>query len=145
MNEQDAFILEPIAGTTPRPIGRTLQNVGPGQPGFADFRMCYMRLPTESCGGNPPAIDLEIVQYPNSDWADYITRGKAFGPGAGYYQTPHQLVKSGQRVLALENPRAAGHGEFYWRSGNLVVTIRSDIFDPDPFIRAYLEKFPSTN
>jgi hypothetical protein len=143
MDPADVFIIQPIAGTTPSPIGRSLSKARAEQPEFADFRMCYMSLPTQRCGGNPPAIDLEIVQYPTAAWADYAMRGKAFGSGPGYYQRPRDLVRIGHHILALENPHEKGHGEFYWADGSILVTVRSYTSDPTPFIDAYLQKFPN--
>ncbi|MFZ0952091.1 MAG: hypothetical protein WAN17_07490 [Candidatus Sulfotelmatobacter sp.] len=102
-----------------------------------------MSLSTERCGGNPPAIDLEIVQYPTPGWADYAMRGKAFGSGPGYFQKPKSLGRIGHHILALENPRERGHGEFYWTSGSVLVTVRSYVSDPTPFVDAYLQRFPS--
>ena len=143
MDPEDVFIVQPIAGTAPSPLGRSLSKAGAEQPEFADFRMCYMSLSTERCGGNPPAIDLEIVQYPTPGWADYAMRGKAFGSGPGYFQKPKSLGRIGHHILALENPRERGHGEFYWTSGSVLVTVRSYVSDPTPFVDAYLQRFPS--
>jgi hypothetical protein len=145
MDPEHVFIVQPIAGTTPSPIGRSLSKARAEQPEFADFRMCYMSLSTERCGGNPPAIDLEIVQYPTAVWADYAMRGKAFGSGPGYFQKATSLVRIGHHILALENPHERGHGEFYWADGSILVTVRSYTSDPTPFIDAYLQKFPSPN
>jgi hypothetical protein len=142
-DQHDFLILEPIAGTTPSPIGRSLWKGSVDTPEFADFSMCYMRLPTERCGGNPPAIAVEIIQYPTVEWADYAERGKAFGPGPDYYQHPENTTEFGQSVLALENRDKPGHGEFYWTSGNIFVVIRSDVSNPAPFIDAYLKRLPS--
>lgn len=143
MDPEDVFIVQSIGGTTPSPIGRSLSKARAEQPEFADFRMCYMGLSTQRCGGNPPAIDLEIVQYPTPGWADYAMRGKAFGSGAGYFRRPENLVRIGHHILALEDPHERGHGEFYWTSGSLLVTVSSYVSDPTPFVDAYLQKFPS--
>ncbi len=145
MDQQEVFIVSPIAGTTPIPIGRSLSKARAERPEFADFRICYMSLPTQRCGGSPPAIDVEVVQYAIPAWADYALRGKAYGPGPGYYQRPKDLVRIGRHILALENPHERGHGEFYWTAGSILVTVRSNISDPTPFVDAYLEKFPSGN
>jgi hypothetical protein len=142
MNPADVFIVQPVAGTTPSPIGRSLSKAFAEQPEFADFRMCYMSLSTERCAANPPAIDLEIVQYPAAGWADYALRGKSFGSGAGYFQQPRNVVRIGHHILTLENPHERGHGEFYWTSGSVFVTIRSYVSDPTPFVDAYLQKIP---
>ena len=144
MDAEDVFIVQPIAGTTPNPIGRSISKARAGQPELADFRMCYMSLPTQRCAGNPPAIDLEVVQYPTPGWADYAMRGKAYGSGPGYFQRPEILVRIGHRILTLENPHERGHGEFYWTSGSVLVTVRSYVSDPTPFVDAYLQKFPGT-
>ncbi|MGA8269949.1 MAG: hypothetical protein WB919_00190 [Candidatus Sulfotelmatobacter sp.] len=147
LDAKDVFIDQPIAGTTPSPspMGYRLSKSQPNQPEFAHFSMCYMRLTSERCGANPPAIDVEIIQYPAPAWAEYAMRGKAYGSGPGYYQQPENLVRIGHHIHALENPHERGHGDFYWTDGSVLVTVRSDISDPTPFVDAYLEKFPTAN
>jgi hypothetical protein len=145
LEPQDVLIVEPIAGTTPRPLGRSLSKSRANKPEFADFRMCYVNLPTQNCGGSPPAVDVEVIQYPTPAWAGYVMRGKAYGSGPGYFQKPHDLVRVGHHIFALENPQEHGHGEYYWIYGSILVTVRSYTSDPNPFVDAYLEKFPSTN
>lgn len=142
MDPKDVFIDEPIAGTTPNPIGRSLSKARDEHPEFADFRICYMTLPSERCGANPPAIDVEIIQYPTPAWAEYAKRGKNYPYGPGYSARPENVVRIGRHILAQEKQ---GHGDFYWTDGSILVTVRSSIADPTPFIDAYLEKFPSTN
>jgi hypothetical protein len=150
---EDAVLLHPIAGRTAQ-----LSISGPlsikatdSKPAFVTFMACYMHLPDERCGANPPDVSVQISQWPNSAWSSYEMKGIQWGFGApnfyvaaGYFNPGKRTQKFGDAIMVDANPKEPGKGKFYWTSGPVLIEINSEVSDPDEFIREYLERYPSS-
>jgi hypothetical protein len=139
---EDGAVLHPIAGRTAQVIGPLINKATARKPEFVGLTVCYMHLPNERCGGNPPDVDVRITRYPNSAWSSYEMEGIHYGFGAGYFTHPKKIQKFGTTILADEKAKEPGKGKYYWVSGPTLIEINSSISDSDEFIKDYLERYP---
>lgn len=144
MASENAVLLHPIAGRTAQLIGPLSNKATTSKPAFVTFDACYMHLPNERCGANPPEVDVRISQWPNSKWSSFEMEGIHYGMGAGYFDHAKRTPKFGNAIMVDSNPKELGKGKFYWTSGPVLIEINSKVSDPDEFIREYLERYPSS-
>jgi hypothetical protein len=115
---EDAVLLHPIAG-------RTAQLIGPGpinkatvsKPTFVTFEACYMHLPSERCEGSPPDLEVDVSQWPNSEWSYYEMEGIYYGFGAGYFDHAKRTQKFGHAIMVDANPKEPGKEGFTGSTG----------------------------
>jgi hypothetical protein len=146
MAGENAVLLHPIAGRTAQlsVSGPLTNKATTSKPAFVTFDACYMHLPSERCGANPPDVDVRISQWPNSAWSSYEMEGIQWGFGAGYFNPGKRTQKFGNAIMVQANPKEPGKGKFYWTSGPVLIEINSSVSDPDEFIREYLGRYPSS-
>jgi hypothetical protein len=90
-----------------------------------------------------PHVDVQVEQYPNAAWAKYEILEQGFGIDLG---NPARPEKFGYRLYGQAEPTRNGQNGFYlWSSNDYLVILRFSSADPDEFLKAYLEKFPSSD
>ena len=87
-------------------------------------------------------IGVSVWQYPNSDWARFslryasLSRMELSNP-----ETVQTVSKLGNTILArITN----GQPEFYWVSGNVLVSLTFTGAEPDSLLKVYLNRYPSS-
>ncbi len=90
-----------------------------------------------------PTVDVQVQEYPNAAWAEYVIRDRAFSL---YSVNPVRLLKFGSGLYGLLKAGTTRQDGFYiWRSENRLVIVQFFFSaDPDEILKAYLEKFPSS-
>jgi hypothetical protein len=143
-SDDQVMILTPIADHAAYSLGYHVNPAYNDWPQNAEYTVCYMNRASEQCGATPAAVDVRVTQYPTAEWALYALKGTGavggYGAGLGREKV---VVKFGQRLLqrALLTHDT---GDVYWVSGVYVVRVMSYIPNADEFIRAYLERHPSS-
>lgn len=90
--------------------------------------------------GAQPAAHIEVILYPNAEWAKYELRNIST-PNAGILEAKHisTVTKFGNNILMRTEGQL-----FYWPSGNKVVQIRFNGPEEDEFLEEYLKRHPSS-
>jgi hypothetical protein len=85
----------------------------------------------------PTDVSVSLTEYPNSAWASYELRNIPT-PNAAY-----MYAKYRKNVMKFGNWVLQNSGQFYWPSGNNLLTVYFHNGERDEFLKAYLEKYPS--
>jgi hypothetical protein len=85
----------------------------------------------------PTDVSVSLTEYPNSAWASYELRNTPT-PNAAY-----MYAKYRKNVMKFGNWVLQNSGQFYWPSGNNLLTVYFHNGERDEFLKAYLEKYPS--
>ncbi len=130
------MILAPIGGHPVKFAGHYLPNAGGDLPQTVVYSASY-KNPTDEFS-NVEVAGVMVTQYPTAEWAAYAVAGTSV-----LERTPAAVVRAfGQPVLA--SSQGIDPTDVYWQSGVFAVRVRSPIGGADEFIRAYLQRYPST-
>lgn len=90
-----------------------------------------------------PAVDVQVLEYPNSEWARYQLKDVPFQDAKFLYSgSIKTTTKFGNPVLI--NAIQGSHGAYvYWPSANKTVVLHYYGQEDDEFVRQYLAKYPS--
>ncbi|HEY1730095.1 MAG TPA: hypothetical protein VGG15_00005, partial [Terriglobales bacterium] len=94
-------------------------------------------------GGNlRPKVEVYVEEYPNAAWAHYEVLQRQARGGSASAPRP---VKFGSFLYGHEEDGAKGrNGSYMWASGNRLISMSFDLAAPDEILKAYLEKFPTS-
>jgi hypothetical protein len=142
----------------PIPVEQVLimDTIGGWKPYLPGSRQQDGRLPSTGAAASPRhivysasyaqpnddhSLDVQVTQYPNSDWARYELRNTPM-PNERFNQSKQiQLInESGNKFYAEEMYR-------YWSSGDRLIFLRCDGVLPadiEKFVKAYLSRYPSS-
>jgi hypothetical protein len=90
-------------------------------------------------GSIGPNIDIDVDDYPNEAWANHQLGEEDLM----WTATMTVSDKFGNRIHGVNNT-SIGTARYYWTSGKRLVTVQSYRVQPDNFLKAYLEKYPSS-
>jgi len=134
--DDERLILSPIGGHPVKFAGHYLPNAGGDRPQTVVYSASY-KNPTDEFS-NVEVAGVMVTQYPTAEWAAYAVAGTSV-----LERTPAAVVRTfGPPVLA--SSQGIDPTDVYWQSGVFAVRVRSPIGGADEFIRAYLERYPST-
>jgi hypothetical protein len=138
---EQVLVVKPIAGY---PCGPHFKWKGSGN--SVGYTAEYKR-PEAISDGDISFADVNVMLYPNSDWAVYTTK---VGFGA-YFQAENPqavstVTKFGNKVIMNTMMRYPdGHGDLYfsWASGSKLVQVTFRGPEEDEFLKEYLALYPS--
>src|SRR6185437_12041530 len=141
-----ALVLRKIAGTVPvLPYERSFVATEPNTTVYSvGYQAAMPQVPLDF----HPTVSVSVTQYPNSQWATYALKDVPI-PNAGidYAKYVQTVTTLGSPILvntAWRSKTGTGDLYYYWSSGNNLVVIVFHYAENDEFIRAYLEKYPSS-
>ena len=82
-------------------------------------------------------VSVRVEEYPNAAWAKFQILEQVFGKHT-------TEIKFGNKVEASADFPDKGEGYYLWSSRNFFVRLELHHVDPDPFLQAYLQKYPSS-
>jgi hypothetical protein len=89
-----------------------------------------------------PTVEVRVEEYPDATWAQYELFQHAPGLASGNSPRP---VKFGSLLYGNATEGAKGQNGLYtWASRNRLINISFDLAEPDDILKAYLEKFPTS-
>ncbi len=114
----------------------------PKAPATTWYGVRYAIPGPSTLGKTGPVVNVQVTEYPNAAWARY----KIFQHANGIdLANSTRAVKFGNRIYGQATETAEGrHGFYTWRSGNRLIALWFYSADPDEILKAYLERFPSS-
>ena len=134
---EEVLLLQEINGWKPYFSGSQEYPVQRDAP-FPERRAYYARY---SATGNSLAVDANVTEYPNAEWAKYSVRNTP---------TPDELIKHPDWVkhLVKSGNNIFQEGPyFFWASDRKLILLNCSGALPDvidEFLKAYLAKYPSS-
>jgi hypothetical protein len=87
-------------------------------------------------------VEVSVEEYPNAAWARYGVFQHAPGLASAKAVT---AVKFGSRIYGGATDAAQGqNGSYTWTSENRLITVSFSSAEPDEILKAYLEKYPTS-
>jgi hypothetical protein len=146
---EEAPVLSHIAGYIPKCKG---EGSAPGFPYVEPIphagRWVSNGTATSDTCASPQPVSATVIQYPNATWAQYEAR---INPATGDPRAAKIETKFGNTiVVTTKTLDYLGYVDFYWVSGDTVVRLRFQRSARDPFlqgefVKAYLDKYPTTS
>jgi hypothetical protein len=138
----DLFVMHEIAGWVP---SQPRSYVRPAEPGGISGYNPYSPSPRRIGYDifyykNSHSVMVGITQYPNQDWAKYWVRNTPM---------PNSLTERDdiKRLSKFGNSLYSDGANFFWSSGDKLILLDCSGILPaviDVFLKAYLEKYPSS-
>ncbi len=89
-----------------------------------------------------PTVEVRVEEYANAAWAQYEMFKRVPGLASGTSPRP---AKFGSLLYGNTTEGAKGQNGFYtWTSKNRLINLSFDLAEPDEILKAYLEKFPTS-
>ena len=92
--------------------------------------------------GQEKYVDVHIEEYPNAAWAKFQLGEQGFATNLADIEKP---LKFGNLVWAeTKFLNQSGTGYYFWTSREYLIVIEFHEVDPEAFLKAYLQKYPSS-
>lgn len=143
------LLLKDISGDPPGPPSGPHVDKQPGTAEVVTYMVSYNQS-VPAFKEEALFVQVELDIYPNAAWAVYLTKqltrrwrgAPGFDP-----KTVNTVSILGNKVIRDAWSRRLGRGEpldFYWASGNRVVSVTFWASEDDEFLKEYLARYPST-
>ena len=113
----------------------------PVAPASTHYLVRYAIPGANTAGKTGPVVWVQVDEYPNAAWALYESFQRANHPDfAGSIRT----VRFGSQIYTRREAAEGQQSSYSWRSENRLVALSFWSADPDGILKAYLERFPSS-